>query len=490
LRSELLFGGRRSLDFPLTTYMQYIAVVSAGGEKMNRNEIQNIIEDQKTYFMSGKTRGVSFRKERLRELSSLIRKSDKRIVDALYEDMKKPAVEAYASEIAVVRNEIGHVLRNIDSWSKIARVNTPKHLFPSRSFIMPEPYGVCLIISPWNYPFNLALIPLVSSIAAGNCSIIKPSEYSPQTSILMNEVISGAFDPSFIKVVTGGVEEARALLEEKFDYIFFTGSVATGRRVMEAAARHLTPVTLELGGKSPCIIDRDVDIDVAARRIAWAKFFNSGQTCIAPDYLLVDRTIKGEFTTCLKKHLREFYGDDASLSPDYARIINNNHFKRLKNLMDEGDIILGGRTDEAGLYIEPTIIDNVRPDNKIMQEEIFGPILPIMAYDDLDEAISFVNSRPRPLSLYVFSHNQTVQDRVLNETSSGGVCINDAMVHFASDKLPFGGVGESGMGAYHGKAGFDTFTHYKGVVRNNLKFDLPFRYAPYRCKLPLVRWFF
>ena len=457
---------------------------------MNQIDIHNMLEDQKSYFMSGKTKGVSFRKERLRELTNLIKKSDKIIVDALYEDMKKPPVEAYASEIAVVVNEIRHVLRHIDSWSKNKRVHTPKHLFPSKSFIMPEPYGISLIIAPWNYPFNLALIPLVSSIAAGNCSIIKPSEYSPHTSKLMDEIISGAFDPSFIKVVRGGVEEARALLEERLDYIFFTGSVATGRRVMEAAARHLTPLTLELGGKSPCIIDSDVNIEFAARRIAWAKFFNSGQTCIAPDYLFVDRAIKDEFMNCLKKHVHSFYGNDQSLNPDYARIINNAHFKRLKNLMDEGDIILGGRTDEMDLYIEPTIIDNVRPEYKIMQEEIFGPILPVMDYDNLDEAISFVNSRPKPLSLYIFSREPTVQDRIINETSSGGVCINDAMVHFASDVLPFGGVGESGMGVYHGKAGFDTFTHYKGVVKNNLAFDLPFRYAPYKYKLPLVRWFF
>jgi len=355
---------------------------------------------------------------------------------------------------------------------------------------MPEPYGVSLIIAPWNYPFNLAFIPLVSSIAAGNCSVIKPSEYSPNTSALMEGIISKTFDPSFIKVVTGDAHEAKALLEEEFDYIFFTGSVATGRRVMEAAAKHLTPLTLELGGKSPCIIGHDVDIEIAARRVAWAKFFNSGQTCIAPDYLFVERTIKPEFANCLKKYVREFYGDDASLSPDYARIINNAHFKRLKNLMDEGDIIMGGRTDETNLYIEPTIIDNVRPEFKIMQEEIFGPILPVMVYDRLDEAISFINSKPNPLSLYIFSRDQAVQDRVVNGTSSGGVCINDAMVHFASDALPFGGVGESGMGAYHGKAGFDTFTHYKGVVKNNLSYDLPFRYAPYKYKLPLVRWFF
>lgn len=453
-------------------------------------DIHSIVEDQKTYFMRGKTRGIVFRKERLRELAGIIRKSDKKILEALYEDMKKPAVEAYASDISVVINEIRHVLSHIDSWSGYVGVRTPKHLFPSKSFIMPEPYGVSLIIAPWNYPFNLALIPLVSSIAAGNCSVIKPSEYSFHSSAVLDEIISKTFDPSFVKVITGDANEAKALLEEKFDYIFFTGSVATGRRIMEAAARHLTPLTLELGGKSPCIITRDVDVEIAARRVAWAKFFNSGQTCIAPDYIFVERAIKPDFVNCLKKQVRKLYGDDASLSPDYARIINNAHFKRLKNLMDEGDIILGGRTDETNLYIEPTIIDNVKPQFKVMQEEIFGPILPVMVYDKLDEVISFVNSKPKPLSLYIFSRDRAEQERVINGTSSGGVCINDAMVHFASHALAFGGVGESGMGAYHGKAGFDTFTHYKGIVKNNLSYDLPFRYAPYKLKLPLVKWFF
>jgi aldehyde dehydrogenase (NAD+) len=457
---------------------------------MDLIDIHSFVENQKTYFMNGKTREVIFRKDRLRELAGIIRKSDQKILEAVYEDMKKPAVEAYASEISVVVNEIRCVLSHVDSWSKNTRVRTPWHLFPSKSFIMPEPYGVSLIISPWNYPFNLALIPLVSSIAAGNCSLIKPSEFTPHSSAILNEIISKTFDPGFIKVVTGGADEARLLLDEKFDYIFFTGSPATGRRVMEAAARHLTPLTLELGGKSPCIICSDTDIEIASRRVAWAKFFNAGQTCIAPDYLFVESSIKAQFTDSLKKHVREFYGDDPSLSPDYSRIVNSAHFKRLKNLMEEGDIISGGRSDEANLYIEPTIIDNVRPEFAIMQEEIFGPILPVMVYDGLDEVISFVNSKPKPLSLYIFSGDKGVQDRVLNGTSSGGVCINDAMVHFASDALPFGGVGESGMGAYHGKAGFDTFTHFKGVVKNSLSFDPPFRYPPYKYQLPLVRRFF
>jgi acyl-CoA reductase-like NAD-dependent aldehyde dehydrogenase len=453
-------------------------------------EIHAMVERQKMFFMSGKTKDVPFRKQALRDLAGAIKKFEKDMVEALYKDMKKPAVEAYASEIAVVKNEIAHVLSHVKSWSKIRNVHTPKQLFPSKSFIIPEPYGVSLVVAPWNYPFNLALIPLISSVAAGNCSIIKPSEYAPHTSEILDHLITQSFDPAFIKVVRVDANGARSLMEEKFDYIFFTGSVSTGKRIMEAAAKFLTPMTLELGGKSPCIIDRDVNIEFAARRVAWAKYFNSGQTCIAPDYLLVDRTIKDEFVRCLIKSVHKFYGDDPFLSPDYARIINNSHFMRLKNLMNEGDIVHGGRTDEPGLYIEPTVIDNIRTEHKVMQEEIFGPILPVMDYGELSEAISFVNARPKPLSLYIFSRDQNTQDRVLFETSSGGVCINDVMVHFDSETLPFGGVGESGMGAYHGRSGFDTFTHYKSVVKNNLNFDLPFRYAPYRHKLPLARWLF
>jgi len=452
--------------------------------------IHDAVQKQRACFLSGKTKDLSFRKDMLRALAQIIRNSESKIIDALYDDMKKPEVEAYASEIAVVKHEISYVLSNIDYWTRTRKVHTPKQLLPSKSFIIPEPRGVALIISPWNYPFNLALMPLVSAIAAGNCSIIKPSEYSPHTSDLLDEIITSVFDPVFVRVINGDVEVARSILEERFDYIFFTGSTSTGRRVMEAGARFLTPMTLELGGKSPCIVDSDINVEYAARRIAWAKYFNAGQTCIAPDYLFVHKAIKKDLLEALGKNIRKFYGDNSMLNPDYARIINSNHFSRLVNLMAEGKIIIGGRTDEAGLSIEPTVIDDVNPEFRIMQEEIFGPILPVMGYKDIDQVIAFVNSRPKPLSLYVFSRDRKVQDMILSRTSSGGACVNDAMVQFESEELPFGGVGESGMGAYHGKAGFDAFTHYKSVVRNSLCFDLPFRYAPYRYKLSLARWLF
>jgi aldehyde dehydrogenase (NAD+) len=306
----------------------------------------------------------------------------------------------------------------------------------------------------------------------------------------MAEMVSGSFDPSFITVVTGDSHVASELLNEKFDYIFFTGGTNIGSLVMEAAARNLTPVTLELGGKSPCIADKDINIDHAAKRIAWAKFFNAGQTCVAPDYLLADKRIKDTLVDSLKKQIMAFYGENPVVSGDYARIVNMAHFTRLKGLMGQGDIVAGGQVVENERYIAPTIIDNVRPEYKIMEAEIFGPILPVLVYENLSDAISFVNSRPKPLSLYFFSNDPLNQKRILKETSSGGVCINDAMIHVASHLLPFGGAGNSGMGSYHGKAGFDTFTHYKSIVKNTLRFDIPLRYAPYRFKLPLVRWFF
>ncbi len=457
---------------------------------MDQFDIRRIVEAQRGYFNSGMTKDVSFRKKRLNDLLCLIKSSDGKIVKALQEDMRKPVLEAYASEIAVVKNEIKHALNNVCSWTKARRIHSPKHLFPGKSYIMPEPWGVSLIIAPWNYPFNLAFAPLVSAIAGGNCAVIKPSEFAPYTSSVMAEMVSGSFDPSFITVVTGDARVAADLLNEKFDYIFFTGGTNIGRLVMEAAARNLTPVTLELGGKSPCIVDKDINIDHAAKRIAWAKFFNAGQTCVAPDYLLADKKIKDKLVESLKKQIASFYGDNPISSVDYARIINMAHFTRLKGLMDQGDIVAGGQTAENERYIAPTIIDNVRPEHKIMESEIFGPILPVLEYENLGDAITFVNSRPKPLSLYFFSSNPSNQEKILKGTSSGGVCINDAMVHVASHLLPFGGAGNSGMGAYHGKTGFDTFTHYKGIVKNTLKFDMPFRYAPYRFKLPLVRRLF
>ena len=457
---------------------------------MDQAQIIRLIENQRAFFRTGKTKDIAFRKAQLKRLLALIKANDAQIVKALHDDMRKPPLEAYAGEIAVVKNETRQAIRHVMRWTRRAWVMTPPPLFPALSYLTPEPLGVVLIVSPWNYPFHLALAPLVGAMAAGNCTVLKPSEYAPFTSQLMAELISQAFDPGYLAVVEGDVQAAKILLEEKFDYIFFTGGTATGRIVMEAASRHLTPVTLELGGKSPCIVDADIRLDYAAKRVAWAKFFNAGQTCVAPDYLLVDRGIKPVFLERLKKWVQRFYGDDPSRSPDYARIINARHFQRLANLLGAGEIVIGGQMNAEERYIAPTIIDRVSPDHPVMQEEIFGPILPVLAYDDLAEVIAFVNARPKPLALYFFCRDQRKQERIVAETSSGGVCLNDAMVHVASHTLPFGGVGDSGMGAYHGKTSFDTFTHWKGVVHNTLAFDIPLRYIPYRYKLPLVRWFF
>lgn len=457
---------------------------------MEEERIRQVIATQRRFFTSGRTRDISFRVAQLKRLLEIIEANDARIVEALRADMHKPPLEAYASEIAVVKNETRHAIRHLARWARRTRIMTPPPLWPAHSYQIPEPLGVVLIIAPWNYPFHLAFAPLVGALAAGNCAVIKPSELAPHTAALMRELITSAFDPGLITVVEGEVETARALLAERFDYIFFTGSTVVGRVVMEAAARHLTPVTLELGGKSPCIVDRDVHPARAAKRIAWAKFFNAGQTCVAPDYLLVDRVVKPVFMDALLHWIRTFYGADPAQSTDYARIINDGHFQRLSRLMGEGEIIIGGRTDAAQRYIAPTVIDRVRPEHPVMQEEIFGPILPVIAYDDLAEAIAFVNERPKPLALYFFSNNRANQARIIRETTSGGVCINDAMVHVASHTLPFGGVGASGMGAYHGRASFTTFSHAKGVVHNTLALDVFLRYIPYRCKLPLVRWFF
>jgi acyl-CoA reductase-like NAD-dependent aldehyde dehydrogenase len=344
-----------------------------------------------------------------------------------------------------------------------------------------------LIISPWNYPFQLMISPLVGAIAAGNCAIIKPSELAANTSRIVTQITEKTFDPAYITSIEGGVETSQELLAEKFDHIFFTGGTKIGQIVMEAAAKHLTPVTLELGGKSPCIVDSNVHIEHAAKRIAWGKFINAGQTCIAPDYLLVDRTIKNDLLTSIKQCIQEFYGDDPAKSPDYGRIINQRHFERLASFLSEGQPYIGGQTNPEERYIAPTVIDGVDWDAPVMEEEIFGPILPVLEYSDLSEAIAKINERPKPLALYVFSKDQQKQERVLRETSSGGVCINDTVMQVGVSELPFGGVGSSGIGSYHGKASFDTFSHQKSVLKRSFLLDLDWRYAPYQGKLKLIK---
>jgi aldehyde dehydrogenase (NAD+) len=447
------------------------------------NPIEAIVQRQRAFFATGQTKSVEFRLAQLKALKQAILDRQTAILEALKADLHKPELEAFLTEIGVIK-EIDYAIKHLPAWAKPKSVAVPLDQRPAKARIYPEPLGVVLIIGPWNYPFQLMISPLVGAIAAGNCALLKPSEVAPQTSRILAALITETFDPAYVAVVEGGVEVSQAVLAEKFDHIFFTGGTAIGKIVMQAAAQHLTPVTLELGGKSPCIVDADIHVEYAARRIAWGKFLNAGQTCIAPDYLLVDRRIKPELLEAMKNAVEEFYGDPAQ-SPDYGRIVSDKHFARLTSLLSEGEILIGGQTNPSERYIAPTILDRVPLDAAVMQEEIFGPILPVIEYESLNEAIALITSKPKPLALYIFSRNKQVQDQVLAQTSSGGVCINDTIMQIAPSTLPFGGVGDSGIGSYHGKASFDTFSHQKSVLVKNFWFDLKWRYAPYAGKLEM-----
>lgn len=447
--------------------------------------ISDTIRQQRRFFATGKTKDVTFRLEQLQHLKAALSANQSRIVDALKADLNKPEFEAYF-EIAPVL-EINHAIKHLKSWVKPRKVATSIEQFPASACIYPEPKGVTLIIGAWNYPFQLLISPLVGAIAAGNCAILKPSEIAIHSSAVVTEIITKTFEPAYITALEGGVEISQQLLAEKFDHIFFTGSPKIGKIVMEAAAQHLTPITLELGGKSPCIVDSEIQLEATAKRIAWGKFMNAGQTCIAPDYLLVERTVKSDLLLAIKQAIHEFYGDDPAKSPDYARIINQRQLGRLTELLKAGEIIVGGQINPEEPYIAPTVIDGVSWDSPIMQEEIFGPILPVLEYHDLGEAIAQINARPKPLALYLFTKDKKKQQRVLRETSSGSVAINDTVMQFSVTSLPFGGVGESGIGSYHGKASFDTFSHFKSVLKKSFLFDLNWRYAPYQGKLGLIK---
>ncbi|MHC5725124.1 MAG: aldehyde dehydrogenase [Nostoc sp.] len=450
------------------------------------SKIGDIIQNQREFFRTGKTKDVTFRIEQLKTLKQAIIEHEQSIVEALQADLHKPELETYITEISVIK-DIDYAIKHLKNWSKPKKTAVSFDFFSYSARIYPEPLGVVLIIGPWNYPFQLIISPLIGAIAAGNCAIIKPSEIASHTSHIIAEIIAKHFDPAYIAVVEGDVEASQKLLAEKFDHIFFTGGTAVGKIIMAAAAKYLTPVTLELGGKSPCIIDSDINLEHTIRRITWGKFINAGQTCIAPDYLLIDKKIKKDLIDGLKKCLKEFYGDNPVNSPDYARIISQKHFDRLVNFLKDGEVIIGGETQPSERYIAPTVIDNVSLEDSVMQEEIFGPILPIIEYSDIAEAIALINSRPKPLALYLFCQNKNLQKRVLQETSSGGVCINDTMMQFGLSSLPFGGVGDSGIGNYHGKASFDTFSHDKSVLQNSFWLDLKWRYAPYKGKLPIIK---
>jgi len=450
-------------------------------------DIKEILDRQRAWFSSGKTLDVSFRLQALKKLKATIQLFEKEIFDALKKDLNKAPFESYATEVGIVIAELSDTIKNLRKWSRIKRVRTPIVLFKSSCFIVPEPYGVVLIMSPWNYPFMLSMLPLIGAVAAGNCAVVKPSAYSPAVSAVVSKIIKSCFNESFVAVVEGGREANRQLLNEKFDYIFFTGSVGVGKTVMEAASKHLTPVTLELGGKSPCIVDKDVDIDIAARRIIWGKTVNSGQTCVAPDYLLVHRDVKDELIAAMKKYIREFFGENPCNNNEYPKIISEKHFNRLRELMNSGNIVAGGGVNEATLQISPTIMDNVDWDAPVMQEEIFGPILPVLEFDNPAQVITAVNSRPKPLALYLFTNRRDVEKQIIKSISFGGGCINDTVVHTATSHMPFGGVGESGMGSYHGKWSFDTFTHRKSILKKSFMFDVRIRYAPYKDKLGMLR---
>ncbi|WP_096201110.1 aldehyde dehydrogenase [Bacillus sp. FJAT-45350] len=446
-----------------------------------------LIENQRNYFFTGETKDISFRIKQLKLLKKVIKKNEKQIIDALRNDLNKSEFEAYMTEIGYLYNEINDVLKNIKDWAKPKKVRTPKTHIGSDSYIYPEPYGVVLIIAPWNYPFQLALAPLIGAMATGNCAIIKPSELTPETSAIVAEIIKETYSENYITVVEGAVETSEALLKERFDYIFFTGSVAVGKIVMEAASKYLTPITLELGGKSPTIVHDDAKLEIAAKRIVWGKFINAGQTCVAPDYLLVQKNVKEKLVVQLKKAIKEFYGENVISNSNYPMIVNQRHLDRLIAYLDNGDIVYGGQSEREKRFLEPTLIENVSLDSPIMTDEIFGPILPILEYGSLDEVIEIVRERQNPLALYLFTENVATEKRILNDLSFGGGCINDTIYHLGTPHLPFGGVGESGMGAYHGKFSFDTFSHQKGVLKQTSKFDIPLRYHTTKGALTMIK---
>jgi len=446
---------------------------------MTTSEIQQQVHELRDTYASGRTHHYKWRMEQLRALRALLVEREDDLVKALHADSCKPEMEAFGAEVAMVRADIDYNLKNLRKWMRPKSVSTPLVMQPGSSKIYYEPLGVVLIIGAWNYPVQLILNPLVGAIAAGNCAVMKPSEISAHASEAMAKFVPQYLDPKAFRVVEGGVPETEALLSEKFDHILYTGGGSVARVIMTAAAKHLTPVTLELGGKSPCIVDKDVDLAVTARRLVWAKFYNCGQTCTAPDYVLAHREIEEPLIRKIEETIQSFYGTDPSQSADYGRIINSRHFDRVKKLMDGEDVAIGGKTDAESRYIEPTVLRGVSPDAHCMQEEIFGPVLPILTVDHLDDAVRFVNERPKPLALYIFTRDRHRERHVLERTSSGGVCVNHAVMHAANPELPFGGVGPSGTGAYHGRAGFETFSHRKAVLRKPFALDSSIAYPPY-----------
>ena len=454
--------------------------------------IRDKFNNSKAFFNTHKTKNLKFRKQQLKLLSKNIKNHENELLDALYKDLGKSKVEAYATEIGMLLKSIKLMRKELKNWSKTKQTDTPLYLFPTKSYIKKEPYGTVLIIGPFNYPVQLVFEPLIGAIAAGNTAIVKPSELTPHVAIVIRDIIEDTFDETYVSVVEGGIEETQTLLSLPFDYIFFTGSEKVGKIVYEAAARKLIPVTLELGGKSPVIVDDTANIKVASERISFGKFTNAGQTCVAPNYILVQRKVKNDLIKALKKTITEFYGENIEKSADFGRIVNQKHFNRLNDLIQihKDNVVFGGNSSKEDLYIEPTLLDNITNDNKIMKEEIFGPILPIITYDNFDEVLEIIQSKSKPLSLYLFSEDENMTHRVLEELSFGGGAINDTLMHLANPNLPFGGVGSSGIGQYHGKYSFDTFNHMKSYTFKSTRLESSLFFPPYKGKFKYIKTFF
>jgi aldehyde dehydrogenase (NAD+) len=453
-------------------------------------DVGKIIEQQHQFFRSGATRNIDFRIRQLAVLKQAIKSNENLILEALYQDLHKSQYEAFTTEIGIVYNDIGQIIKNVRRWAKPQKVKTPLSLLGAGSYVYPEPYGTVLIIGPYNYPMNLIFEPLMGVIAAANCAVIKPSEMSPHVSEVVAKIIKENFAEDFIRVVEGDKEVTEALINAPFDYIFFTGSARVGKIVLEAAAKNLIPVTLELGGKSPCIVDKTADINTAAKKIVWGKFSNAGQTCVAPDYLVVHQTVKKPLLEAITKYIECFYGKKPEDSPDYGRIINTAHTERLARLIDKAKVLTGGEYDIQQHYIAPTVLDKTSWDDEVMQDEIFGPLLPVIEYDDLAGVIEKINSKPKPLGLYLFSKDKTVEEKVISSISYGGGCLNEVLLHVGNSNLPFGGVGASGLGAYHGKTSFETFSHQKSILKRNFNINAMMSCPPYTSQqLNMVRKF-
>lgn len=446
---------------------------------MNAKETNSIINAQKSFFASGATLSVKFRKTQLKKLYATIKSHEEEIAKALEADLGKCRFEGFMCEVGLSLTEISYMLRHIRKFAKPRRVRTPLAQFASKSYVQPSPYGTTLVMSPWNYPFLLSIEPLLDAIAAGNTAVLKPSAYSPATSAVVKSIIEECFSPEYVAVITGGRQENADLLKSKFDFVFFTGSQTVGREVLRHTAEHLTPTVLELGGKSPCIVDNTAKIDLAAKRIVFGKYLNCGQTCVAPDYILCDKAIRDRLVRAIIREIKAQYGEAPLDSPDYGKLINEKHFARVSALIDSKKLAYGGEKRADSLQISPTVLIDVTPEDAVMQEEIFGPLLPILTYESIDEIYPFLAARPKPLALYIFSQSKENIQNVTTRCAFGGGCVNDTIIHLATSEMGFGGVGESGMGAYHGKAGFDAFSHHKSIVNKKTWIDLPMRYRPY-----------